>query len=275
MEKKRKAGELRFTRKMQKKLAVLFIFIMLALIALGTRLVYIYRNDGEKYSKQVLTHQKYDSRTIVAKRGDIVDRKGTVMATSEEVYNVILDAKVMTTSAKGECVEPTIQALVKCFGAEEAKIREFVKNSPTSQYYVLMKRVPYEQMQAFQDLVNQVDKSGKKINPNIKGVWFEKEYTRKYNYNSLACDLLGFTLGTGTQGMFGIEEAYNDYLTGTNGREYGYLNSDSDLERTVKEPVNGNTVVSTMDINAQQIVEKHIKKFNEEHTNEAREGNGA
>ena len=144
MEKKRKAGELRFTRKMQKKLAVLFIFIMLALIALGTRLVYIYRNDGEKYSKQVLTHQKYDSRTIVAKRGDIVDRKGTVMATSEEVYNVILDAKVMTTSAKGECVEPTIQALVKCFGAEEAKIREFVKNSPTSQYYVLMKRVPYE-----------------------------------------------------------------------------------------------------------------------------------
>ena len=57
MEKKKKTGELRFTRKMQKKLAVLFIFIMLALTALGGRLVYIYRNDGEKYSKQVLAHQ--------------------------------------------------------------------------------------------------------------------------------------------------------------------------------------------------------------------------
>lgn len=275
MEKKKKTGELRFTRKMQKKLAVLFIFIMLALTALGGRLVYIYRNDGEKYSKQVLAHQNYDSRTIVAKRGDIVDRKGTVLATSEEVYNVILDAKVMTTSSKGECVEPTIQALVSCFDADESKIRELVTNNPTSQYYVLMKRVPYEQMQAFQDLVDAVDEKGTKINPKIKGVWFEKEYTRKYNYGTLACDLLGFTLGTGTQGMYGIEEYYNEYLTGTNGREYGYLNSDADLERTVKEAANGNTVVSTIDINIQQIVEKHIQKFNDDHKNEAREGDGA
>ena len=104
MKKRTKTGELRFTRKMQKKLAVLFIFIMLALISLGGRLVHIYKNDGEKYSKQVLAHQKYDSRSIVAKRGDIVDRKGTILATSEEVYNVILDAKVMTTSSKGECI---------------------------------------------------------------------------------------------------------------------------------------------------------------------------
>lgn len=275
MKKRTRTGELRFTRKMQKKLAVLFIFIMLALIALGGRLVQIHKNDGEEYSKQVLAHQKYDSRTIVAKRGDIVDRKGTVLATSEEVYNVILDAKVMTTSSKGECVEPTIQALVSCFGANESEVREFVTKNPTSQYYVLMKRVPYEQMQAFQDMADKVDEKGKKLNTKIKGVWFEKEYTRKYNYGSLASDLLGFTLGTGVQGMFGIEEYYNDYLTGTNGREYGYLNSDADLERTVKEPTNGNTVVSTMDINVQQIVEKHIKKFNEDHKNEAREGDGA
>lgn len=275
MKKKTKTVELKFTRKMQKKLAALFILIMLVLIALGVRLVYIYRSDGKEYSKQVLAHQNYDSRTIVAKRGDIVDRKGTVLATSEEVYNVILDAKVMTTSSKGECVEPTIQALVSCFGADENIIRELVTNNPTSQYYVLMKRVPYDQMQAFQDMVDAVDEKGTKVNPKIKGVWFEKEYTRKYNYGTLACDLLGFTLGTGTQGMYGIEEYYNEYLTGTNGREYGYLNSDADLERTVKEPENGNTVVSTIDINIQQIVEKHIQKFNDDHKNEAREGDGA
>lgn len=275
MKKRTRMGELKFTRKMQKKLAVLFIFIMLALIALGGRLVYIYKNDGDKYSKQVLAHQKYDSRTIVAKRGDIVDRKGTVLATSEEVYNVILDAKVMTTSSKGACVEPTIQALVSCFGADESEIRKLVENNPTSQYYVLMKRVPYDQMQAFQDMADKVDDKGKKVDTKIKGVWFEKEYTRKYNYGTLACDLLGFTLGTGTQGMFGIEESYNEYLTGVNGREYGYLNSDADLERTVKQPSNGNTVVSTIDINIQKSVENHIQKFNEEHKNEAREGDGA
>lgn len=270
MKKKTKKGELKFTRKMRGKLAVLFIVIMLALIALGARLVYIYEHDGERYSKQVLAHQNYDSRTIVAKRGDIVDRKGTVIATSEEVYNVILDCKVMTTSSKGACVEPTIKALVSCFGADEAKIRELVATNPTSQYYVLMKQVPYEQMQQFQEMAADTEKV-----TNIKGVWFEKEYTRKYNYGTLASGLIGFTLGTGTQGMFGIEEMYNEQLTGTNGRQYGYLNSDAELQRTLKEPTNGNTVVSTIDINIQQIVEKHIQKFNEDHKNEAREGDGA
>ena len=266
----RKKGELRFTRKMRGKLAVLFLVIMLALIALGVRLVYIYEKDGEKYSKQVLAHQNYDSRTIVAKRGDIVDRKGTVIATSEEVYNVILDCKVMTTSAKGACVEPTIKALISCFEVEESVIRDLVATNPTSQYYVLKKQVPYEQMQKFQEMADSTERI-----TNIKGVWFEKEYIRKYNYNSLASDLIGFTLGTGTQGMFGIEEAYNKQLTGTNGRQYGYLNSDAELQRTLKEPVNGNTVVSTIDVNVQQIVEKHISKFNEEHRNEYREGDGA
>lgn len=274
MKKEAKMSELKFTRKMQKKLAVLFLIIMLALIALVGRLVYIYKNDSERYSKQVLAHQNYNSRTIVAKRGDIVDRKGTLLATSEEVYNVILDCKVMTTSGKGECVEPTIQALVQCFGADEGEIRQLLEKNPTSQYYVLMKRVPYEQMMAFQDMENE-EVDGKKVNPYIKGVWFEKEYTRKYSYGTLASDLIGFTLGTGTQGMFGIEEYYNSYLTGTNGREYGYLNSDSDLERTVKEPVNGNTIVSTIDVNIQQIAEKYIKEFNEQYKNNYREGDGA
>ncbi|MDE6314752.1 MAG: penicillin-binding protein 2 [Lachnospiraceae bacterium] len=274
MKKEAKKSGLKFTRKMQKKLAVLFIIIMLALFVLVGRLVFIYKNDGERYSKQVLAHQNYNSRTIVARRGDIVDRKGTVLATSEEVYNVILDCKVMTTSAKGQCVEPTIQALVQCFDADEGEIRQLVANNPTSQYYVLMKRVPYEQMLSFQDLTEEEVK-GKKVNPYIKGVWFEKEYTRKYSYGTLASDLIGFTLGTGTQGMFGIEEYYNSYLTGTNGREYGYLNSDSELERTVKEPVNGNTIVSTIDVNIQQTAEKQIQAFNEKYKNGFRQGNGA
>ena len=47
------------------------------------------------------------------------------------------------------------------------------------------------------------------------------------------------------------------------------------FERTVREPVNGNTLVSTIDIALQSIVEKHILAFNEEHKNEAREGNGS
>ncbi|MDE7478034.1 MAG: peptidoglycan glycosyltransferase, partial [Lachnospiraceae bacterium] len=92
--------------------------------------------------------------------------------------------------------------------------------------------------------------------------------------NRLACDVIGFT-GTDNNGTFGLEEYYNDTLNGTNGREYGYVNDDAVLERKTMAAVDGSTLVSTIDANIQAICEKYIKKFNDEHMNEAREGLGA
>jgi stage V sporulation protein D (sporulation-specific penicillin-binding protein) len=83
--------------------------------------------------------------------------------------------------------------------------------------------------------------------------------------------VIGFTY-SGNVGAIGIESAYNDVLNGTDGREYGYFDSDSSVERTVKAAKNGNTVVSTIDITLQSIVEKCILEFNQAHAGEAREG---
>ena len=47
--------------------------------------------------------------------------------------------------------------------------------------------------------------SGKKI----KGVWFEDEYRRFYPYNTLACNVIGFSYDNGKQGSGGIEQYYN------------------------------------------------------------------
>lgn len=85
----------RFTLRMQKKLVVLFLFVLSAFVGLGLRLVSINKDDGARYEKQVLSQQTYDSTTIPFRRGDILDSKGTKLAASEKVYNVILDAKVM------------------------------------------------------------------------------------------------------------------------------------------------------------------------------------
>ena len=90
----------------------------------------------------------------------------------------------------------------------------------------------------------------------------------------MASDLIGFTV-SGNVGNAGIEASYNSILNGTDGREYGYQDTDASLERTVKNAINGQTVVSTIDITLQSIVEKHILAFNEEHRNEARSGEGS
>ena len=102
----------------------------------------------------------------------------------------------------------------------------------------------------------------------------EEDYTRKYPYKTLASDVIGFTTN-GNVGSNGIEASYNSILNGTDGREYGYLDEDSGYERTVKEPDNGSTVVSTIDLQLQSIVEQHILEFNEEHKNEATQGEGS
>ena len=257
----------RFSKLMQKKLVMLFVAIVLAFVFLVGRITYINAASGDKYTKVVLDQQQYDSRTIPFKRGDIVDRNGTKMATSERVYNVILDVKVMMSDK--DYIEPTIEVLKDCFGIEEDKVRELMDKSPSSRYNILQKGVDYAKAKEFE----KIDKDDKKY-PDVKGIWLEEDYIRTYPYSALASDVIGFTVD-GNVGSNGIEASYNSILNGTDGREYGYLDDSSSFERTVKEADNGSAVVSTIDLQVQNIVEKHILEFNDAHKNETTPGEGS
>lgn len=252
---------------MQKKLVLLFMLIVLAFVGLVGRITYINASSGEKYTKVVLDQQQYDSRVIPFKRGDILDRNGTKVATSERVYNVILDAKVLLSDKKN--VEPTKKALKDCFGIEESAVEKVIEDNPSGRYNIMLKGVSYDQAQAYK----KIDEDDKNY-PNVDGVWLEDDYVRKYPYNTLASAAIGFTV-SGNVGNSGMEASYNSILNGTDGREYGYLDTKSSVERTVKQPVNGQTIVSTIDVNLQKIVEDHIWAFNEAHKNTERQGEGS
>ena len=257
----------KFSIFMQKKLVSLFLAIVLAFVILVLRITYINASSGSSYTKVVLDQQQYNSRIIPFKRGDIVDRNGTKIATSERVYNVILDVAAMLSDKDN--VEPTIRVLNECFGIEEEKVRKVIEETPSSRYSILLKGVDYETSQRFEEI------DGDNENyPNVAGIWLEDDYIRRYPYNTLARDVIGFTVN-GNLGSNGIEAAYNSILNGADGREYGYLDEDSTFERTVKEPNNGNTVVSTIDLQVQSIVEKHILAFNETYKNGFVTGEGS
>ena len=269
---KPKKPMLKFPKRMQKKMLVMFAVVAALLIGLIGRLMYIEYTSGEKYEKIVLSQQGYDSQTIPYQRGDIVDAKGTVLATSIAVYNVILDCSVMTDDEK--YIEPTINALVSCFpDLTSEQLHSYVKDSPDSRYIVLAKRLPYDTIQPFVNLEEERDEKGKLVNPYIKGVWFEKEYQRQYPYGQLASSIIGFTT-SGNLGINGLENYYNETLNGINGRQYGYLNSDSNFEKTIKPAENGNTLVTTIDATIQSVVEKKIAEFNEANKDNFREGEG-
>lgn len=243
-------------RRMHNKLYIVFGVLCILFVALIFRLMYIEYTSGEKYEKIVLSQQEYDSTIIPYKRGDIVDSKGTVLATSVDVYNVILDSKVL--HANEEKISSTIAYLTQCFPEITAdQVNQEITDNPDREYTVLAKHVSYEEKADFEALMN-----GEDTKDQIAGIWFEKEYTRTYPYNSLASAMIGFA--NATTGVIGLENQYNDTLNGTNGRSYGYLNADSNLEQTVIEPENGYSLVATIDTNIQSIVESAILQANEE-----------
>jgi stage V sporulation protein D (sporulation-specific penicillin-binding protein) len=271
--KKKKKPTMKFSRKMRSKLLVVFGMIVAGLIALIARLMYIEHTSGEKYKKKVLSLQSYDSSTIPYQRGDILDCNGTVLATSTAVYNVILDCTVMTD--QDAYIKPTIDALLECFpDLDRATLESYATEKKDSAYIVLEKKLPYSEIQKFVEMQEEVDEKGNQVNPYIKGVWFEKEYQRTYPYGSLAASLIGFT-SSGDVGTTGLENYYDDVLNGVNGREYGYLNSDNDFEKTVIAAQDGYNLVCSIDENIEAIVTEKINEFNDLYTNHSREGAGA
>ncbi len=269
MKQRRSGNSQKFTIGMRKKLVVLFTLVLLAFVGLGVRLILITKDNGEEYEKQVLSQQKYDSTTLPFRRGEILDANGTILAYSEKVYNVILDAKLLLRDSK--YLEPTLTALVKEFGLDSSSIRGYLNDHPTSQYYVLAKKLSYDEIKNFQDMITPGLDA---YDANIQGIWFESSYIRKYPNGSMACDVIGFTTGD-NYGTYGLEEYYNDVLSGTAGREYGYLDEDSNLERTTIPATDGDSIVTTIDGNLQSIVEKKLQDFNDQYANNFRQGNGA
>ena len=270
--KKRRKPTRKINLVMRKKLVMLFCAVLLALVALTARITYINATSGSKYKKQVLSQaqQRYENRVLPARRGDIYDRNGNLLATSNKVYNVILDCKAV--NEQEEYTEPTVRALVDVLGLDEKEIRSRLSAEDTknSQYQILKKQISMDEKKAFEEateIPEDVEESGLtkaeiKERNNVKGVWFEEDYLRIYPFNESACDTIGFTLSRDVADI-GLESYYNRTLMGADGRQYGYFNNNADVEQTIIEPVNGRSIETSLDIGAQQIVEKYVNAFNE------------
>ena len=267
----------KMTLKMKRKLALLFVVIVLILIGIIVRLVYINRVSGERYTKKVLSQQDTNSMVLPYKRGDIYDRNGTVLATSEKVYNVILDPGVLWENhdedPKKDYVEPTLQALVTYFELDRSELDTIMQEKKSSHYVMLKKQLTKEEVEEFEAYEDERDDKGNKKH-RISGVWLEDSYIRRYPYRTLGCNVIGYTV-SGNVGQYGIEQKYSDVLNGEDGRSYNYLNEDLEQEKVVKAAINGENVMSTMDITLQEIVERAIADFQKKYANAFREGDGS
>ena len=235
---------------------VALVMVVVILMALGGQVFRINYTHGETYAKAVLDHQTYTSTELPYKRGQILTGDGTVLAYSERVYNLILDVKLMLSDV--EYKEPTLSALCKYFNLNRSELEQNVSENSQSRYQKLLSNLTTDQIADFKNLM--ADSTEGK---NIKGVWFEDSYIRKYPLGTFASDVVGFASAT-NGGELGIESQYDEELTGTNGTTYSYVDEGLEVTETQKNAVDGNNIVTTLDYNVQSIIEKCILEYNEE-----------
>lgn len=243
----------RFLAKMKKRLLIAMGAFLAVFAVLIINLINITVSKGAKYEQNVLAQQGYSSTVIPYRRGDIIDANGTVLATTKKVYNLILEPKNILNPINKDATDVTKNAIKQYFGITDAELAKLLSNE-NSYYEIAKKKLEYEEVKPFQDYCKSDE--GKLVT----GVYLEEEYVRIYPNHELACHLLGFTV-SGNVGLYGIEQNYNSYLNGYNGRQYSYINEDYSMTQTVEPAVNGYNLVTSIDAKLQSIVQEDVDEF--------------
>lgn len=248
---RRRGKPKRFSRKM---CITVFLVFCVCLFTFGVLLFKIYRinsKDGDRYRKEALSQQSYTNTVLNYQRGDVKDRNNTTLAVSVRKYDLVLEPRTLGKDEKKK--QATVDAIAKTFGVAASVVEEVIQKKPNSMY---------EHIDSLKELpAKKVDKFKKQIKKErLEGVWFEEVYKRNYPLKTVGASIIGF-MNSNNQGTYGVEEQYNSVLNGTTGREYGYFDSNMNLQRTIKEAKDGNSVVLTIDANVQKIIEDEIADF--------------
>ena len=223
----------------------MFFCAVAVIIGLLGRLVYLMVFDAEYYQKKAeALHER--EREIKAARGEIVDAKGTVLATNKTVCTI----SVIHSQVKEP--EKIIKALSAELGLSEDEVRKKVEKVSS------MERIKTNVEKASGDRIREMELDGVKV---------DEDFKRFYPYNELASKVLGFT-GGDNQGIIGLEVKYEEYLKGKNGTiltttDARGVELDGVAEDRI-EPVAGNTLKVSLDANIQMYAQQMAEKVMEE-----------
>ncbi|MDO5572921.1 MAG: penicillin-binding transpeptidase domain-containing protein [bacterium] len=225
----------------RKKIVFYTCACIIALLILTGRLTYLMICCSDYYTSEAQAlHER--ERDIKAARGRILDRNGEVLAANRTVCTVsVIHSQIREP-------EKVIATLSQLLNLSEESVR---------------KRV--EKVSSIERVKANVDKkTGDAVRLcNLSGVKVDEDYKRYYPYEECASKVLGFT-GGDNQGIIGLEVIYEEYLKGKNGKILALTDArgvelpEAGEDRI--EPVDGNDLRISMDINiqkyAQQIAEK-------------------
>lgn len=225
----------------QKRIKFVLYLIILIFIIIIFRIFYI----------QVFSKNKLDdlannlwSRNlpILADRGNITDRNGVILAGNITTTSLI----VVPVQIKNK--EEVAENLAKILETDYLNIySHLTKHTSIERIHPEGRRLSYEKAEAINKL-------------NYDGVYLLKESKRYYPYDNVLSHVLGY-VGIDNQGLSGIELEYDNYLKGSDGKIKYYSDGKGlrlNLSEVYDEPVAGNNIALTIDINIQNAAEREL-----------------
>lgn len=234
--------------KMKKRMRIELIFFCIGFLIISIKLATVQFVHGKEYRTKAL-EQLNASRTINANRGIIYDANGEILAQSSTVYTVTVSPVKIVEQNK----EKVASKLSEIFELEYQEVLK--KVSQNVSIVNIAKKVDKEKVDKLRIWMDET-----KIN---SGINIDEDTKRFYPYGSLASHVIGFC-GSDNQGLDGIEAKYDEVLKGENGhinRAQDGKGSDvgTDGEQYV-EPVTGDGLILSIDMNIQSIVEKYLEE---------------
>lgn len=254
MAKKNRKGSFSPTPNSMMLRRTLFLMIVCGIVAfavLGFRLIKLQIIDHDFYETAAIEQQVRDT-TVNAARGTIYDTNMKILAMSASVDNIYISPAEIKLYEEDPML--IAEGLSEILGVDAAKVFELTRDTK-SWYKTVAKKVEPEISDKVREFKNEND---------LKGVKIEEDTKRYYPYSSLACHVVGF-VGTENIGYAGVELAYNEELTGVDGRVVRAKNAaGTDMLFTSFEDYydaeDGKDFVLTIDSTIQYYIEKHLSQ---------------
>lgn len=237
---------------------------VLFLVFLGRILVL--QNTNVQEIKDDYISKNYREATLKAARGNLYASDGSILATTVMRYDVYIDFKTIKDTVYTNNIGVLTDSLSAMFGKPRSYFRDRLdqQRKAQNQYYSLVKGLDFDEYDRIRKFP--IFKKGK----NKGGFIVDRNFKR---------ELATTQIGSGTIGMdngatkSGLEGAFSEYLTGTDGTRLEQRVNSSQWKPIdywkVKEPVDGQDVYTTIDLRIQDIahsaLEKQLINFDADH----------
>ena len=230
-----------FFKKIDERIKIIFIIILILFILIIGRVFYIQVFDYKKLSEYAKDLWSRDL-PIEANRGLILDRNGVVLADNLTTTSLVLIPSQIKDKDK------TTKQLSEILNVTYDDMKEHVYKKTS------IERVHPEGRRLSYDIAEKIS------NLKLDGVYLVKEAKRYYPYGNLLSHSLGY-VGIDNQGLSGLELEYDKYLTGKQGAIKYFSDAKGNklnLSDIYVEPTSGMNINLTIDINIQKSIEREL-----------------